>query len=257
VRTNLAFVDVDHPPRVILVSSSVPSEGKSTLAVHLAAALAESGKSVALLEADLRRPRVTQYLGLIAGAGLTNVLTGTASVDEVIQPVGDGRLQVLAAGPLPPNPSELLASEAMADLVQALTSRYDVIILDAPPLLPVADASALTGLADGVLLCARWGFVQSDELARSAELIHRLDARLLGLVMTQVPAKSVAVAYGYGQAVEGPRRRFVDRLLLRRPTADAPAPVPTVTPRASSPAGAARRARRTQGASELVETGGH
>ena len=257
VRTNLAFVDVDHPPRTILVSSSVPAEGKTTLAVNLAVALAEAGNSVALLEADLRRPRVTRYLGLVAGVGVTNVLTGAAALHEVTQPVGDGRLEVLAAGPLPPNPSELLASEAMAALVRELADRHDMVIIDAPPLLPVADASALTGLVDGVLLCARWGFVEAAELQRSAALLDRLDARLLGLVMTQVPARSAPVAYGYGAATPTARRSLRDRLLFRRPAPDAPVTVASVRPRAAASRADAASDPSVEARGALVETGGH
>lgn len=256
VRTNLAFVDVDHPPRTILVSSSVPGEGKTTLAVNLAVALAEAGHSVALLEADLRRPRVTRYLGLVAGVGVTNVLTGAAALDEVTQPVGDGRLEVLAAGPLPPNPSELLASEAMAALVRELADRHDMVIIDAPPLLPVADASALTGLVDGVLLCARWGFVEAAELERSSALLDRLDARLLGLVITQVPARSVPVAYGYGQTAPTARRGLLGRLRFRRPAPDAPVTVASVRPRAAVSRTDDRPVRSAAGEGALVETGG-
>jgi capsular exopolysaccharide synthesis family protein len=196
VRTNLAFLDVDRPPRTILVTSSVAGEGKTTLSVNLAVALAHAGNRVTLVEADLRRPRVVRSLDLVDGIGLTHVLTGTASVDDVVQPV-DGGLRVLGAGPLPPNPSELLASEAMSALVAELAATSDVVVIDAPPLLPVADAVALAGSVDGVLLCARWGSVDADELQRSAELVRRIGARLLGLVMTQVPAKMAVAAYGY------------------------------------------------------------
>jgi capsular exopolysaccharide synthesis family protein len=233
VRTNLAFLDVDHPPRVIMVTSSVPGEGKTTLAVNLAVALAESGNRVTLVDADLRRPRVTRYLGLVAGVGLTNVLTGSAAIAEVTQPVGDGGLDVLAAGPPPPNPSELLSSEAMAALVAELASTRDIVVIDTPPLLPVADASAVAGLADGVLLCARWGSVDADQLQRSGAILDRLGAKLLGVVMTQVPGRS-AVAYGYEAEVPitrpGPLRR-----IWSRGSATAPlGPVAAVRPRSAA-----------------------
>lgn len=226
VRTNLAFLDVDSPPRTILVTSSVPAEGKTTLSAHLAVALAESGNRVALVETDLRSPRLTRLLGLVAGAGVTSVLTGTARLDEVLQPVRDGRLQVLAAGPLPPNPSELLASEAFAGLLRELAATHDVVLLDAPPLLPVADAGALAGLVDGVLLCARWGTVHADELQRSSALLGRLGARLLGVVLTQVPRRMAPVAYGYG--VQPDRRSWWHR---RKRAAEQPAPMPAIRPR--------------------------
>ncbi|MEI4281460.1 YveK family protein [Klenkia terrae] len=104
LRTNLQFLNVDEPPKVIMVSSAVPSEGKTTLAVNLALSLAEAGRTVTVIEADLRRPRVTRYLGMVGGVGLTNILTGSAGLEDVIQPYGDGGLSVIAAGPPPPNP---------------------------------------------------------------------------------------------------------------------------------------------------------
>ena len=256
VRSNLAFLDVDHPPRTILVTSSMPGEGKTTLAVNLAVALAESGTSVALLEADLRRPRVTRYLGLVSGVGVTNVLTGSASTEEVLQPVWEGRLRVLAAGPLPPNPSELLASEAMATLLAELAETSDVVVIDAAPLLPVADTGALVGLVDGVLLCARWGSVDRDELQRSAALLDRLGANLLGLVMTQVPARSAPVVYGYGADLGAGSSRpgRLSRLLSRRRPAVPAVHAPAVEPRAATRV-AERPAPRRQEIRPLVETG--
>jgi receptor protein-tyrosine kinase len=143
LRTNLQFLSVDDPPKVILVSSALPSEGKTTLAINLAVAMAEVGQWVALVEADLRRPRVIRYLGLVSGAGLANVLAGTADFDDVVQTYGKPGMSVLAAGPTPPNPGELLASAHMAALLDKLRGSHDFVFIDAPPLLPVADASGL------------------------------------------------------------------------------------------------------------------
>jgi capsular exopolysaccharide synthesis family protein len=206
IRTNLAFVDVDNPPRSILVTSSVAGEGKTSLAVNLALALTESGQSVALLEGDLRRPKVTRYLGLVAGAGLTNVLSRGAALEDVLQDAGGG-LTVLPAGPIPPNPSQLLASDAMATLVDQLVGKHDIVLIDAPPLLPVADASVMTRLADGVLLCARWGVVTTAQLERTSTVVERLGARTLGIVLTAVPGRAASVAYGYDAGAMGRRGR--------------------------------------------------
>ena len=243
IRTNLAFLDVDSPPRCIMVTSSVAGEGKTTLAVNLAVALAESGSRVTLVDADLRRPKVTRYLGLISGVGLTNVLTGRAELDEVTQDMAGGHLQVLGSGPLPPNPSELVSSTAMADLVRRLRDTRDIVVIDAPPVLPVADATAMAGLVDGVLLCGRWGTVTTEQLGRSSAGLSRLGAKVLGLVLTVVPARAAAVAYGYGyepdpthaQAAPSHRPSVLGRLLRRRsgpalPTVEAP----TVRPRATA-----------------------
>jgi capsular exopolysaccharide synthesis family protein len=163
LRNNLRFLEVDDPPRVIMVSSAVPAEGKTTLVINLALALAEAGQRVVVVEADLRRPKVTSYLGMVGGVGLTNVLTGTAYLEEVLQQHGMDGLTVLAAGPTPPNPGELLASSHMRAVVEKLRGRFDVVLVDAPPLLPVADASGLAPHTDGVLLSVRYGSTRRDQ----------------------------------------------------------------------------------------------
>ena len=174
VRTNLQFVDIDHRPQSIVVTSSVPREGKSTTAINLAITIAQTGQPVFLIEGDLRRPKVADYLGIEGGAGLTDVLVGRATVDEVMQPWGDtGNLWVMASGPLPPNPSELLGSQAMADLVHHLEKRATLII-DAPPLLPVTDAAVLTRLAGGALMIIATGKTRREQL-RTAE--QNIEAR--------------------------------------------------------------------------------
>jgi capsular exopolysaccharide synthesis family protein len=199
LQTNLQFLDVDTPPRVLVVSSAMPSEGKTTVAVNLALALADAGQRVALVEADLRRPRVTSYLGLVTGVGLTNVLTGRARVEEVAQPYGeDGDLVVVGAGPSAPNPAQLLASGAMGALLHELRSTHDYVLLDAPPLLPVADATGLAVLADGVLLSVRHGGTTREQLQRTRATLDRVGARMVGAVLNAVPARDdVSTAYGY------------------------------------------------------------
>jgi succinoglycan biosynthesis transport protein ExoP len=203
VRTNLQFLNVDNPPRVIVVTSSLPGEGKSTLAVNLSVALAQSGSRVMLIEADLRRPRVTRYMGLISGAGLTNVLVGTAALHEVAQPWGDGKLTVLGAGPMPPNPSEMLGSAQMRGLLDELRETHDFVVIDAPPLLPVTDAAVLTVLSDGCLLATRYGATRREELAEAAATLQRIDATLLGVVLNRVPQSTGAArGYGYGYSYQ-------------------------------------------------------
>jgi succinoglycan biosynthesis transport protein ExoP len=199
IRTNLQFLNVDNPPRVIVVASSVPGEGKSTLAVNLSTALAQSGSRVTLVEADLRRPRVTRYMGLVGGAGLTNVLAGTAELHEVAQPWGDGKLTVLAAGPMPPNPSEMLGSAQMRSLLETLRETQDYVVIDTPPLLPVTDAAVLSVVSDGCLITTRYGKTRREQLAEAAATLSRIDAKLLGVVLNRVPqAAAVARGYGYG-----------------------------------------------------------
>jgi succinoglycan biosynthesis transport protein ExoP len=128
------------------VTSSLPGEGKSTTAINLAITLADAGSRVALVDADLRRPSVAEYMGLEGGVGLTTVMIWQASVQDVIQPWGDKFLYVLSSGQVPPNPSELLGSRPMAKLLEVLITRYDIVLIDTPPLLPVTDAAILAKL---------------------------------------------------------------------------------------------------------------
>ena len=203
LRNNLRFLGVDDPPRVIMVSSALPEEGKTTLVVNLALAISDAGQRVAVVEADLRRPKVTCYLGMVGGVGLTNVLTGTAHLDEVVQRYGQGGLTVIPAGPTPPNPGELLASSHMRAVVEKLRGRFDVVLVDAPPLLPVADASGLAPHVDGVLLSVRYGSTRTDQLHQAATTVNRAGGRVLGAVLNMVPPKAGA-AYGYGYSYESP-----------------------------------------------------
>ena len=209
LQTNLQFLDVDTPPRVLMVSSALPSEGKSTVAVNLALALADAGERVALIEADLRRPRVTSYLGLVGGVGLTNILTGQAQLEEVAQPYGDGGLTVIGAGPSAPNPAQLLSSRAMGGLLDELRATHDYVILDAPPLLPVADATGLAVLADGVLLSIRHGSTTREQLQQTRATLDRVGARTVGAVLNIVPVRDEAsTVYGYDHdyAAQAPAR---------------------------------------------------
>jgi succinoglycan biosynthesis transport protein ExoP len=197
VRTNLQFIDVDNPARTVVVTSSLPGDGKTTVAVNLALVLAQSGARVVLIEADLRRPRVVSYLGMISGAGLSNILAGTADFHELSQRHAIGRLSVLAAGPMPPNPSEMLGSLQMRRLLDTLREENDYVIIDAPPLLPVTDGAVLAKAADGAVLVTRYGVTTAEQLQQAAQNLERIDARLLGVVLNRIPAK-VATGYGYG-----------------------------------------------------------
>ena len=199
LRTNLQFLNVDEPPKVIMLSSAMPAEGKTTVAVNLALSLAEAGRSVTLVEGDLRRPRVTRYLGMVGGVGLTNILAGTAELGEVLQSHGGGELSVIAAGPTPPNPSELLASSHMFALIGDLRASNDFVLIDAPPLLPVADASGLAVIVDGVVLSIRYGSTRRDQLQQARATLDRVGGRTLGVVLNFVPPKTeLTSAYGYG-----------------------------------------------------------
>ncbi|MGB3370197.1 MAG: polysaccharide biosynthesis tyrosine autokinase [Rhodococcus sp. (in: high G+C Gram-positive bacteria)] len=188
LRTNLQFLEVDHPPRVIVVTSAVPAEGKTTVAVNLALALAEAGHHVALVEGDLRRPRVSKYLNLIGSVGLSTVLANQADLSDVLQPTPSEGLEVLASGPLPPNPSELLGSEASRRVIEELRGRFDYVIIDGAPLLPVTDSALLTTHSDGALMVARFGHTTESEVGRAVGNLETIGAHILGAVFTMMPA---------------------------------------------------------------------
>ena len=198
LRTNLQFVQVDGPLRSLVITSSVPGEGKSTTACNLAITMAQAGLRVCLVEADLRRPRVADYLGLVGAVGMTDVLIGRVRLEEALQPWGDGMLAVLPSGPLPPNPSELLSSHGMAELMKSLQDRFDLVLLDAPPLLPVTDGAVLSTLADGAVLCVRASKTRRDQLTQAAGALRAVDAKVLGVVLTMVPTKGPDAYHGYG-----------------------------------------------------------
>jgi capsular exopolysaccharide synthesis family protein len=199
LRTNLQFVDVDRPVRVIVVTSAVPSEGKSSTVVNLAIVFADAGQRILVIDADLRRPKVAEYLGIEGAVGLTNLLAGQAEADAVIQRWGP-RLWVLPSGFLPPNPSELLASQQMADLLKAFRERFDLVIIDSPPLLAVTDAAVLTGRTDGALLVARAGKTSSSQVTGAVRALEAVNARLLGCAFNMAAGmKSEGYSYYYSQ----------------------------------------------------------
>jgi capsular exopolysaccharide synthesis family protein len=210
LRTNLQFVDVDRTAKTFVVTSSLPEEGKTTTAANLAITLAQAGQRVVLVECDLRRPKLSDYLRLESAVGVTTVLIGRLELDQAIQVWGDNGLSVLTGGAIPPNPAELLQSHAMAELLADLRRRFDVILIDAPPLLPVTDAALLTAQADGALLVARHGMTTRDQVQQSTERIAAVGGRLLGSVLNMAPDKgpdAYSYGYGYGYAPEKGRRK--------------------------------------------------
>ncbi|MFJ6194510.1 polysaccharide biosynthesis tyrosine autokinase [Micromonospora sp. NPDC092111] len=196
LRTNLRFVDVHEPARVIAVTSALQGEGKTTLSCNLAIALAEAGWRVLLVDADLRRPKIADYLGLSGGIGLTDVLVGDVQVGDVVQRWGDKSLLVLPSGSAPPNPSELLGSKAMADLLLALRESADIVVIDTAPLLAVTDGVVVAVQADGALLVTQQGRTSRAQVAAAARSLHSVSVRLLGCVLNMAKVAK-ADAYQY------------------------------------------------------------
>lgn len=198
LRTNLQFVDVDAPPRSIVVTSAHQGDGKSSVAINLARVLALAGTPTVLVDCDLRRPRIAPALDLDDAVGVTDVLAGRLPLAEAIQVVGDEGLQVLVAGRVPPNPSELVGSRRMRTLIETL-SRDHTVIIDAPPLLPVIDAGILAAHADGAITVLRVGTTLKDEVVLCERVLERLSATTLGYVLNGASLRRLGeVLYGYG-----------------------------------------------------------
>lgn len=197
LRTNLQFVKLVENRRSVLVTSSLPGEGKSTATVNLAHVLAMSGARVLLVDADLRSPSVHRILGLEGDAGLTTVLIGQAELEEVTQYAGLDGLDVITAGAIPPNPSELLGSPAMEEMLEEAARHYDVVLVDAPPLLAVTDAAALSQSVGGVLVVAQSERVRRAEFERALAKLETVDANVVGLVLNRVRGASGS-QYAYG-----------------------------------------------------------
>ncbi|OUE21049.1 Tyrosine-protein kinase YwqD [Clavibacter michiganensis] len=198
LRTNLQFLDFGGRARSFVITSAVESEGKSTTTANLAIALSDAGARVAVIDADLRRPKLASYLGLEGAVGLTDVLIGRAKLTDVIQPWGNRNMFVLPAGQIPPNPSELLGSRTMVTLLKDLEAEFDTVLIDAPPLLPVTDSAVLSKSAGGAILVVSSGRAHRGQVHAAIESLNSVGAEVLGVVLTMLPTKGPD-AYGYGQ----------------------------------------------------------
>ena len=189
---NLNFLRVDGGLRSLVITSSDQGEGKSTIALALALIVAESGKRVLLVDADLRRPSIAQATMLEEAVGLTGVLLGEIELADACEQWGVPGLTVLTSGPVPPNPSQLISSDAMKKLIDTSEGEYDLVILDTGPVLSVADAIWLSHASGGALMVARWGKTSRHHFARSLHDLERADSKVLGIVLTRKPRRGAA-----------------------------------------------------------------
>lgn len=215
LRTNLQFINAPSKPRSIVVTSSLPGEGKSTTAANLALAMADAGVRVVLIDGDLRRPTLAKVLGVEGGVGLTTVLIGRAELQDVIQPYGETSLDIIAAGEIPPNPSELLGSRQMHTALTELEELYDMVIIDSAPLLPVTDGALLAKLADGALLVVGADSAHRQQVVDALGALAKVDARVLGLVLNRRSA-SKRDSYTYYEYRTHEEQRRVPRRRLSR-----------------------------------------
>jgi succinoglycan biosynthesis transport protein ExoP len=208
LRANLRYFNVDKPIRSVLITSASPSEGKSTVAVHLAVAAASTGGKVLLVEADLRRPTLAEKLGIGSSVGLSHVLSGDLSLQDAAQVVplegggetGSRTIDVVVAGPIPPNPADLLESARMRDVLSAAEQEYDLVVVDTPPTSVVSDAIPLVKEVSGVIVVTRLGKTTRESAAHLRSQLENLDAHTLGVVVNSVgkPGSAGYSGYGYG-----------------------------------------------------------
>ncbi|MGH4052953.1 MAG: CpsD/CapB family tyrosine-protein kinase [Clostridium sp.] len=200
LRTNIQFSSLDKVVKSIAVTSSGSGEGKSTVMSNLAITMAESGMKVILVDCDLRKPSVHKKMGITNSTGLTNVLVQGVSKDDCLVKTDINNLSVLTSGPVPPNPAELLGSKKMRDFIEDLKKEYDLILIDAPPVLAVTDAQILSTIVDGVIFVASYGEAQKNALVDAKNLIEKVGGKILGIVFNKVPE---AVSGYHGKYYKG------------------------------------------------------
>lgn len=200
LRTNLQFVALDRPLQVLQITSSVPAEGKTTTATNLAVLLAQAGQRVALVDADLRQPRVHEVFGIPQVPGLTELMLGETEAQQAVKHVelSDGnRLSVYASGTIPSNPSEMLSSQRVRSLLSEMGRHYDYVIVDSAPILPVSDSVALAGGADGVIVVVHAGRVTTGSVTDTLQRLDRIGAPIVGLVLNRASTRR-RTQYEYG-----------------------------------------------------------
>ena len=200
LRTNLNFIAATEKMNTIILTSAIPGEGKSNTAINLAISLAEDNKSVVVVDCDLRKPSLNRYLKLGHNfKGVTDILTGNATVEDALIRFEDLKINVLVAGAVPPNPSEMLSAEPMEQLIADLKNSFDYVLLDTPPVSVVTDAAILGKYADGAVLCVRSNYAPKETVQLAKERLTNVGIRILGVVLTGFDAKkdSKQSAYSY------------------------------------------------------------
>lgn len=197
LRANIRFVGVDHHIQTLLITSSAPTEGKSAISVNLAVAYAMSGKKVMIMDADLRRPSLHKFLQCSNAFGLTNILLGQRTVPDSIQKTKVEGLSLIASGPLPPNPAELLGSNNMDSILAQVEAEFDILIIDTPPVLAVSDALLLAPKADGCLLVTASLGTKREAAKAAKAALDKAQARVVGTVLNNFQVDQASYYYYY------------------------------------------------------------
>jgi capsular exopolysaccharide synthesis family protein len=199
LRTNLQFSSISNQYKKIIVTSSVPGEGKSTVAINMAISLVDSGNKVLLIDCDLRKPMIQKYLHLnnLKGGGLTNILSNTEKIEQCIYFLSNTGLNVITSGPIPPNPAEILGSKKMKDLIKDLESKFDFIVFDTPPVSVVTDAAVLSKFCDGVILVIKHKFTNRESAQLAKRTLENVGANIIGCVLNVFKAGQSSKSYAH------------------------------------------------------------
>ncbi|RME20906.1 MAG: polysaccharide biosynthesis tyrosine autokinase, partial [Deltaproteobacteria bacterium] len=197
VRTNILFMSPENPPRRILVTSAGPQEGKSTVVINLGITMAQSGSSVLLIDTDMRRPRLHKSFDMKKPEGISSVILGEVGLDEAIVGTEVEKLDILPCGPIPPNPTELFHTERFAQLLETLSSKYDRLIFDSPPVMMVADPLILSHSMDGVIMVVKGASTSRDVVKRALKQLEDVKARVLGVVINDLDLDNKQYGYYY------------------------------------------------------------
>lgn len=197
LRTNISFSSVDKELKVIMVTSATPAEGKSTTIMNLAVTYAQAEKKTVIVELDLRKPTVHKSLQISNRYGITNVLTRSVQLNEVIQETKIHNLYAITSGLIPPNPSELVGSKALKNIIEQLREEFDVVLLDTPPILAITDSQLISANTDGVIVVADSGKVKRNDLQAAKERLELVNANILGVVLNNVKRSTKDNSYYY------------------------------------------------------------
>ncbi|PED43847.1 tyrosine protein kinase [Bacillus cereus] len=195
IRTNIEFTSVDNHVRSIIVTSADPGDGKTTTIANLAVVFGQQGKKVLLIGADLRKPTIQNLFAIHSSNGLTNLLSGQAKLMQCIQKTDIENVYLMAAGPIPPNPAELLGSRAMDEALLEAYSMFDIILIDTPPVLAVTDAQILANKSDGIVLVVRSEKTEKDKIVKAKQILDKASGKLLGVVLND--KREEKEQYGY------------------------------------------------------------
>lgn len=222
LRTNIQFASIGKEVKSILVTSTLPGEGKTTTAANLAVVMGQAGKKTVYIDGDLRRPTGYETLHVNNFRGITSYLVGDASINDIIQETEIPNVSVITSGPIPPNPAELLGTEEMSLLIEELKTRFDMVIVDSAPALAVADPIVLSTYVDGCLIVIHSGKTNEDLVEKVIEQLKMVDARILGVVLNKIPRKKKEENYYYQSSEPVIEKKLNNNLVKEKPKISEP-----------------------------------